>query len=77
MTLQATGFLLSAVFAKAWLLLFGRTAIELALRLFYVALAAGAGVVRLDRLECAHRVRVSVRRAAGVDQLATGLRLEV
>ncbi len=45
MTLQSTGFLAAGPFAKLWMLAFGRTGIELALRLFFVALAAGSGAI--------------------------------
>jgi 4-amino-4-deoxy-L-arabinose transferase-like glycosyltransferase len=45
MTLQATAFLPGAIFAKVWLLAFGREAIELALRVSFVVAAAGAGLV--------------------------------
>jgi uncharacterized Tic20 family protein len=40
MTTQALGFLLAVPFAKAWSALFGLTGFVLALRLFYVAVAA-------------------------------------
>ncbi len=45
MTLQATGFLAAGPFSKLWMLAFGRFGIELALRLFFVALAAVAAVI--------------------------------
>jgi hypothetical protein len=45
MTLQVTGFLLDAIFAKAWMAVFGLAGIQLAMRVFYVVLASGAGFV--------------------------------
>lgn len=51
MSLQSLGFLLAVPFVRAWTWLFGMTGLVLASRLFYVALAAGAGftVYRLLR----------------------------
>lgn len=42
MYVQSLGFLAAVPFAKVWLWLFGTTGIVVALRLFYVAVAAGA-----------------------------------
>jgi hypothetical protein len=45
MFVQSLGFLAAIPFAKLWLWLFGQTGVVLALRLFYVAVAAVGGVV--------------------------------
>jgi hypothetical protein len=45
MFVQSLGFLAAMPFARIWLWIFGETGVVLALRLFYVALGAGGGVV--------------------------------
>jgi len=45
MFVQSLGFLAAIPFAKLWLWLFGQTGVVLALRLFYVAVAAVGGIV--------------------------------